>query len=116
MNDAATSTALPAAAVAPKRTFRSGVRDVVVCSLLVTIAAALVALAIAQTTDARWSLVFVISRWLCVAILLATPLLHQIAVRFGAKWRMPWVFATPATALLLTVESIAFDILSARLG
>jgi len=92
------------------------VRDVVLCSLLITAAAALVALAVSGASGAEWSVAFVIARWLFVAALLATPLLHQLAVRFGMGWRMPWVLATPATALLLTCESIAFDIASARLG
>jgi len=91
------------------------VRDVVLCSLLVTTLAALVALAAHVFGDVRWSLAFVVARWIFVAALLVTPLVHQVATRLGAAWRMPWVLQTPATALLLTCESIAFDILSARL-
>lgn len=99
-----------------RRTLASGTRAVVACSLLVTAAAALVALAVAQLAGTRWSLAFVIARWCFVAVLLATPLLHQLVVRMGATWRMPWALRTPATALLLTCESIALDILSARLS
>lgn len=90
--------------------------EVVLCSLFVTAAASLVAAAGAALADARWSLMFVIARWCFVAALLATPVIHQIAVRFGAGTRMPWALQTPATALLLTTESIVFDIASARLG
>lgn len=100
----------------PRRTPGRAFRDIVVCSMLVTLAAALVAAAAPLAFDVRWSFGFVIARWIFVAALLTTPLLHQLAVRFGVGRRMPWVLRTPATALLLTVESIAFDILSARLG
>ena len=96
-------------------TLRHRARLVVTCSLLVTACAAAVAVAAASVTDVRWNVVFVIARWLVVAALLATPLVHQVAVRLGAGWRMPWVLQTPATALLLTCESIALDIVSARL-
>lgn len=106
----------PAPVSLERRGFARGARDVVACSLLVTAAAAVVATIVAVPIDARWSLVFVIARWLCVAALLVTPLVHQAAVRLGATWRMPWVLQTPATALLLTCESIALDILSARLS
>ena len=88
----------------------------ILCSLLVTTTAALVALVLMIVADARWSLAFVITRWIFVAALLVTPLIHQLTSRLGATWRMPWVLQTPATALLLTIESIALDILSARLG
>lgn len=118
MPDAAT-TALPAPHVTPlprsRRSLRRGAGAVILCSLLVTAAAALVALVALLATDARWSLAFVIARWLFVAALLATPLVHQVATRLGATWRMPWALQTPATALLLTCESIAFDIVSAQL-
>jgi FtsH-binding integral membrane protein len=100
-----------------RRTFSHGLRSVVACSLLVTLAAALVAtLVSAAAVDLRWSVAFVVARWLCVAALLVTPLVHQIVVRLGGSWRMPWVLQTPATALVLTTESILLDILSARLG
>lgn len=100
----------------PRRSAWRGARDVLVCSLAVTALAALTALAYALVADVRWSLAFVILRWLLVAALLVTPLAHQITVRMGAAWRMPWALRTPATALLLTCESICFDIVSARLG
>ena len=90
-------------------------RDVVLCSLAVTATAALVALAVHLGSDVRWSLAFVIARWIFVAALLVTPIVHQAATHLGATWRMPWVLQTPATALLLTCESIAFDIVSAQL-
>lgn len=97
-------------------TFSRGLRDVVLCSLLVTTSAALVALVVAVPLDVDWSVAFVIARWLFVAALLMTPLVHQVVMRLGGAWRMPWVLQTPATALVLTVESILLDILSARLG
>lgn len=106
----------PATGSLEPRGVARGVRQVVACSLLVTAAAAAVASLVAIPADVRWSLAFVIARWLCVAALLVTPLVHQLAVRLGASWRMPWVLQTPATALLLTCESIALDILSARLS
>jgi FtsH-binding integral membrane protein len=106
-----------AAAPTERRSFSHGLRSVVICSLLVTLAAAIVAtLVAAAAPDLRWSVAFVVARWLCVAALLVTPLLHQVVVRLGGSWRMPWVLQTPATALLLTTESILLDILSARLG
>ena len=98
----------------PARSFARATRDVVVCSLLVTAAAASLAVVAALTSGVRWSLAFVVLRWLLVAALLATPLVHQVAVRFGARWRMPWALQTPATAVLLTCESIAFDIISSH--
>lgn len=100
----------------PERSIRRKVVEVVACSLTVTVAAAIAATIIAAIIDERWSLVFVIARWLCVAALLVTPLVHQLATRAGVQRRMPWVFQTPATALLLTAESIALDIISAHLG
>ncbi|MCW2925708.1 MAG: hypothetical protein JWM98_3112 [Thermoleophilia bacterium] len=108
--------ATPAPERADGRSRARSVRDVVACSLLVTASAAVVALVAAVGFDVRWSLGFVVARWIFVAVLLATPLLHQLAVRAGIGWPMPWVLSTPATAVLLTVESIAFDIASAQLG
>ena len=104
-----------AAPTPPRRSRRRAVAIVFGCSLLVTTAAAIVALVVSLASDAEWSVAFVIARWLFVAALLVTPLLHQVATRFGVGVRMPWVLSTPATALLLTCESIAFDIASARL-
>lgn len=105
-----------ATTAAPRRTFLVGTRDVIACSLLVTTAAAIVATLVATPSDLQWSIAFVVARWTCVAVLLLTPLLHQVVVRTGRTWRMPWVLQTPATAIVLTVESILLDILSARLG
>lgn len=96
------------------RTLGRATRDVIACSLLVTAIAASLAVVAAVATDVRWSLAFVVLRWLLVAALLATPLVHQVAVRFGARWRMPWALQTPATAVLLTCESITFDIISSH--
>ncbi len=98
-----------------RRGFRRGLLEVVGCSLLVTSAAAIVATFASMAGSFEWSVAFVIARWICVAILLVLPLLHQITMRAGVSWRLPWVLQTPATALLLTAESIAFDIISAQL-
>jgi hypothetical protein len=104
-----------AAAAAERRGLRRGLAEVVGCSLLVTTAAAIVATLVALPGPLEWSVAFVIARWICVAVLLVLPLAHQVVVRTGRSWRLPWVLQTPATALLLTVESIGFDILSAQL-
>ena len=112
MNTAMSTTA-PAPAP-PTRSRRA--LEVVACSLLVTASAAIIALIVSLVSDSQWSITFVIARWLFVAALLVTPLMHQVAIRMGATWTMPYVLRTPATALLLTLESIAFDIASARLG
>lgn len=95
---------------------RDAVRNVVLFSLSITAASALLALGVASVSATRWSLAFVVLRWIIVAALIATPLIHQVARRFGAQWTMPYALRTPATALLLTCESIAFDILSAHFG
>jgi hypothetical protein len=108
-----------AATTPPTRGWRRATLEVIACSLLVTACAGVVAVAVALVApDVRWSYAFVVARWLFVAALLVTPLLHQVGRRFGVPvfTRMPWAFQTPATALLLTAESIGLDILSARLG
>jgi len=109
----ATSSAL---AEPTRRSLGRATRDIVLFSLSVTALAALAALAVAFIGDTRWSLAFVVIRWSIVAVLLATPLAHQIAIRWGVGFRMPWAMRTPATALLLTTESIMFDIISAQLA
>lgn len=108
---ALTSDALPTERT---RTRWQAVRDVLVFSLSVTTAAALVAGVVALASDTRFLLAFVILRWCLVAVLLATPLIHQASMRLGATWRLPWALRTPATALLLTCEFICFDIVSAQ--
>lgn len=91
--------------------------EVVAASLLVTALAVVVGVAAALATDARWSYVFVITRWCFVGVLLATPLAHQALARYQpARGRLPFVLRTPLTALVLTAEGIAYDIASARLG
>lgn len=90
-------------------------RSVVLLSLLVTGAAALVALVPAAVSDVRWSWAFVMTRWMVVFALLALPLVHQVARARGASWTLPWGLRTPATGLLLTLEGIAWDIVSAQL-
>lgn len=97
-----------------ERSLRRKIFEVVACSLSVTTAAAAVASILYFLIEQRWSLIFVVARWICVAALLITPLMHQALTRFGIKHRIPWVFQTPATALLLTLESITLDIISAH--
>ena len=91
------------------------VRSVVLLSVVVTAAAALVATVPAAIFETRWSYAFVMTRWMVVFALLALPLLHQLARRRGSAWSLPWGLRTPATGLLLTVEGIAWDIVSAQL-
>ncbi|MCB0878842.1 MAG: hypothetical protein KDC46_07665 [Thermoleophilia bacterium] len=83
-------------------------------SLLVTAAAALFSLALKLTAGTDWSVVFVVSRWMVVFALLLLPLLHQLVVRRGSTWNLPWSLRTPATGLLLTIEGIAWDIIAAH--
>ena len=85
-------------------------------SLLVTVAAALLALVLRAAIGTDWSYVFVVSRWLVVFALLLLPLAHQVVVRRGGSWNLPWALRTPATGLLLTIEGVAWDILAANLG
>lgn len=90
-------------------------RSVVLLSIAVTAVAALVAVVPALAFDVRWSLAFVYLRWGVVFALLTLPLAHQLAVRRGRTWELAWGLRTPATGLLLTVEGIVWDIVSAQL-
>lgn len=112
MSDPVTVTLAPPALPRPER---GSWRGVVGLSIVVTIAAALFALVPALALDARWSYVFVMTRWIVVFVLLALPLVHQLAMRRGTDLALPWALRTPATALVLTVEGIAYDIISANL-
>ncbi|MCW2956312.1 MAG: hypothetical protein JWO69_1181 [Thermoleophilia bacterium] len=96
-----------------RRGFWPALGELLLVSLGITALAALVAWPLAQALDQRWALVFVYARWLFIFALLLTPVLQQVAGRAGAAWRLPWALRTPATALLLTCESVAFDIISA---
>jgi hypothetical protein len=98
------------------RTRSRRIGEVVACALLVTALAALVGLAVAIPTEVRWNYAFVIARWICIFTMILVAVASQVAERTGRSWRAPWVFRTPATVLLLTCESIAFDIVSAQLG
>lgn len=86
--------------------------DVVVFSVSITCASAVFALIASFATDAAFSVIFVIARWCVVGVLILTPLLSQLS---RGRLPIPLAMRTPWTALLLTIESIAFDILSARL-
>jgi hypothetical protein len=89
-------------------------RTVALTSIAVTATCAPVGALIALATGTRFMLAFVMLRWLVVLVLLVTPILYRtIFVRQG--WTLPYVMQTPLTALLLTIESIGVDILSARL-
>lgn len=100
----------------PARTTRRAVGEIVGCSILVTAAAALAGLLVAVAFDARFAYAFVIARWICILLMLLTPILHRLLLHSGRTSRVPWAARTPATTLLLVCESIAFDIVSARLG
>jgi hypothetical protein len=100
----------------PARSRRRAALEVVAVSLAVTAAAAVVASLAAPLLATRFSLAFVVLRWVIVGVFLVTPLLHQLALQRGSARRLPFALRTPATALVLTVESIVFDVLSARLG
>ena len=110
-----TELASPAPALTVDESAWSRVRSVVLLSLLVTGAAAVVAVVPALISDVRWSWAFVMIRWCVVFVLLALPLVQQVARRRGSSWELPWGLRTPATGLLLTVEGIVWDIVSAQL-
>jgi hypothetical protein len=104
-------------AALPRPTTRARrIGEVIACSLVVTALAALAGLAVAAATSVHWNYAFVIARWICIFTLILVAVASQVAERTGRGWRAPWVLRTPATVLLLVVESIAFDIASARLG
>jgi hypothetical protein len=63
--------------------------------------------------DTDFLVTFVVIRWVVVLILLTAPLAHRLLVRSG-RHALPLPFQTPVTALLLTCESICFDIISAQ--
>jgi hypothetical protein len=86
--------------------------DVVIFSVLITCASAVFAGLASVVWDAEFSVIFVITRWCVVGVLILTPLLSQLT---RGRLPIPLAMRTPWTALLLTVESIAFDILSANI-
>ncbi len=102
--------------IEPSPAARSGWWSALGLSLLVTAAAALLSLFMRAVLGTDWSYVFVISRWLVVFALLLLPLAHQVVVRRGGSWNLPWSLRTPATGLLLTVEGIVWDIVAANAG
>lgn len=89
--------------------------EVVACSLLVTCLAALVGFAWHAAFGTRWALAFVIARWIFIAIILLLPFAQHALTRRGTGRSIPWALRTPWTPLLLTVESILIDIVSAQL-
>ncbi len=93
---------------------RTNWRQALLLSVAVTVAAAIFAFVLRAAVGTDWSYVFVISRWMVVFALLALPLVHQVVVRRGGSWDLPWSLRTPATGLLLTLEGIAWDIVAAN--
>lgn len=87
---------------------------VVYFSLAVTVLGALGAGVATLTAGADFLLAFVLVRWSVVLLLLVAPALHRLVLaRRGLP--LPYAMQTPLTALVLTIESICFDILSAQL-
>jgi hypothetical protein len=111
MNDAVT----PEPPATQRRTAARGALEILVFSLAVTCLSALLALLVAQVSSAEFMVSFVIIRWLVVGALIASPLIYRACLYFGLELRLPWAMRTPFTALVLTIESIGFDIASARL-
>ena len=97
------------------RTWPRRLLEVVACSLLVTALAALVGYAWHGAFGTRWALAFVIARWIFIAIILLLPFVQHGLTKRGARRSIPWALRTPWTPLLLTVESVVIDIISARL-
>lgn len=93
-----------------RRTF-----EVIICSLVVTALAALLGYGWHLAFDTRWSLAFVIARWICIAIILLLPFVQMALTRRGSSRSIPWALRTPWTPLLLTTESVLIDIISAQL-
>lgn len=100
-----------AADLPPRTNWWSAIR----LSIAVTAAAAVFAYVLQLVADTDWSYVFVITRWMVVFALLALPLAYQVAAKWGTRLPLPWAIRTPATALVLTIEGIAYDIISAHL-
>lgn len=96
------------------RSRREALISVVIFSLCVTAVTGVAAAALWLVTGADFVLAFVLLRWTVVFILLVTPLVHQVLKRWTTV-RLPYVFQTPLTALLLTFESIIVDIIGAQL-
>lgn len=95
-------------------TRRQELLSVLAFSLAVTAAGAVIAGAVDVVADVDFLLAFVLIRWTVVMVLLVAPIAHRLLLRWSSV-RLPYVMQTPLTALLLTVESICFDILSAQL-
>ena len=83
--------------------------------MVVTLLAALAGFVVSLVSGAHWNYAFVIARWICIFSLILVAVASQVSERRGWAWRAPWVLRTPATVLLLMVESIGFDIVSANL-
>ena len=97
------------------RTWPRRVLEVVACSLLVTCLAALVGFGWHAAFGTRWALAFVIARWIFIACILLLPFVQLALTRRGSARSIPWALRTPWTPLLLTVESVVIDIVSAQL-
>lgn len=89
--------------------------EVILCSLAVTTLAALAATLIYLFIDTRWALIFVIARWIFIALILLLPFVHMALMKTKSSLHIPWALRTAWTPLLLTIESITIDIISAHL-
>ena len=89
--------------------------EVIACSIAATCVAAIVGYLWHLATGTRWTLAFVIARWIFIAAILVLPFVQLTLVRRGSTFSIPWALRTPWTPLLLTVESVVIDIVSAQL-
>jgi hypothetical protein len=90
-------------------------RQVLLVSLSVTAACALFALGISSVIGSDYLRTFIYLRWFAVLVLLVSPLVHRLVLAKHSNITLPWVMQTPATALLLAVESILVDIIVGQL-
>ena len=91
------------------------VAEVIACSLVATCIAALLGYVWHVLTGTRWTLAFVIARWVLIAAILLLQFIQIALQRRGSSRTIPWALRTPWTPLLLTVESVVIDIVSAQL-
>ena len=89
-------------------------KSALIFSICVTAASAVVAAVVWKLFDVSFPLTFVYLRWLVVLVLLITPVVHHLLLK-RRSWQLPVAFQTPVTALLLTCESIGYDIISAHI-
>lgn len=102
--------------LSPERpaTRTGAIATIVAFSLGATSLGAVVAAGIWLAADVRYLFVFVIVRWIAVLLVLLAPLIHRNLPGRRTR-RLPYALQTPVTALVLSVESIGFDIIAAQL-